>query len=460
MDAYFYNLNKRKNSTKVPSDSGTKFEIKLKDNTDFDNPVFIMNSNVTGYNYAAWNGAYYFIVGRKYITNSIFEITLEIDPMGTHKSEIKSSTQFVLRSSVSPDYTLIDNLYPTGYLPTIYQQSGNQMNLNSTGSYVLITKSSHGVQYFGLTLSDLLNLFDTLMLEKQEDLWAEIVHNAPAVIPSFLNVMDYIIGCRWVPFPVQTGYASQEIYLGYWRTHMSCPEYPPVLQYTDLTEAFTLHLHTGSKLFLNNPQFHRIIIYVPGCGEFPIDVSKCPSGTINVAFKIDSLGNVVGAVASGSGGTFNVIQRFSGALGKDVPISSSTGVAGGIAKIGAGVGSLVAAGIGIATGGMSAVAAAGLAGGGAVSIGSGIQNTIADVSTKGGIDSYALPPWGNQIMCTEIIYDITNQNGTINGYPCMKTLTLSSDGFYQCKDPQVDFGDDLFQKDKIISYMTEGFYIE
>lgn len=459
MKARFWYFDKRENSTKVPDGAYAEIEVKLKDNVDIDNPVFIMHNKVTLVNYMYWDGSYYFIVGRKYIGNETFEITCEIDALATTKTQIKESTQFVTRSTVSPDYSLIDNFYPTSYLPTVHQQVGSQLNLNSTGSYVLITKSANGVQYFGLTYSELLSLFGTVMLKKQDDLWAEITHNAPAIIPSFLNVMDFVIGCRWVPFPVQS-YTSRPIYLGYWDTGLTAPEYPPVLEYTDTTESFSLHLHTGTKQFLNCSQFHRVVVYIPGCGEVPVDVAKCPSGTINVAFKIDSLGNVVGAIASGSGGTFNVVQRFSGALGRDVPISSSTGVAGGIAKIGAGVGALVTAGVGIATGGMSALSGIGLGAGGLGSIGSGIQNAIADVSTKGGVDSYALPPFGNQIRCTETIYDITAQNANVNGYPCMKTLTLSSDGYYQIANPQVDFGDDIYVKDKIIEYMQGGFYIE
>ena len=71
-----------------------------------------------------------------------------------------------------------------------------------------------------------------------------------------------------------------------------------------------------------------------------------------------------------------------------------------------------------------------------------------------------VPPGHGNFYQTEVIYDITTQNGSINGYPCMKTLTLSSDGYYQIANPQVDFGDDIYVKDKIIEYMQDGFYIE
>ena len=454
MDVYFYNLNKRKNSTKVPTGTGDKKTVKLKDNTDFDNPVFIMNSNVTGYNYASWNGAYYFIVGRKYIGNELFEITMEVDALATHASEIKASTQYVIRSSVSPDYTLIDTFYPTFYKPTIIQQAGSSFALDSTGSYVLITKSADGIEYFGVSQSQLGNLFHTLMLEKQENLWDKVADIGQALGPAFLNVTDYIIGCKWIPFPLQGG-TGKQITLGAWDSGIYAIKYSEVLEIQNTSQSFSLTKFTGTKEFMNSSSFYRVTVYIPGCGETPIDIAKC-GANVTVNYKIDCLGNILCTISSGG----NNLTRVSGSLGREVPLSASVGVASGVSKIGAGVGALITAGVGVATGGIGVAAAAGLAGGGLASIGSGAQTMVADVATKGSIDSYAIGPSSLQMFLTEYKYDIPTQNGTINGYPCMKTLTLSSDGFYQCKDPQVDFGEDLYIKDKIIEYMQGGFYIE
>lgn len=458
MDAYFYNFNKRKNSTKVPTSTGDKKEVRLKDGTDFDNPVFIMQSNVTGYNYASWNGAYYFIVGRKYIANSIFEITMEIDPLATYASEIKASTQFVLRSSVSPDYTLIDTFYPTFYKPQVIQTKGTGLSFSDTGSYVLIVKTATGIKYYGITETTLSNIFNALMAEKQENLWADITDLAITILPGMLNVTDYIIGCKWIPFAVMAGQGFENIKLGYWDSGYSGSLYDKTLKTATVSQGFGTHLFTGTKEFMNNSQFYQITIFVPGCGEVPVDVAKMNNKNgLTVDFKIDVLGTVAGAIKNADG---QYIQRFSGSLGRDVPISSSEGVASGLATFGGGVAALVTAGVAGMTGGLGGLALAGAIAGGVGAMGSGAANIIPDVNTKGALGSYMVPPGHDSFYQTEIIYDITTQNGNINGFPCMKTLTLSSNGYYQCKDPQVDFGDDLFQKDRIISYMTEGFYVE
>ena len=349
---------------------------------------------------------------------------------------------------------MIDTFYPTFYKPTIIQQAGNSFALDSTGSFVLITKSADGIEYFGVSQSQLSTLFHTLMLEKQENLWDKVSDIGQALGPAFLNVTDYIIGCKWIPFPLQGG-TGKQITLGAWDSGIYAIKYSEVLEIQNTSQSFPLTKFSDTKEFMNSSGFYRVTVYIPGCGETPIDIAKC-GNDVTVNYKIDCLGNILCTIRSGG----NNLTRVSGSLGREVPLSASVGVASGVSKIGAGVGALISAGIGIATGGMSGVAAAGLAGGGIAGIGSGAQTMVADVATKGSIDSYAIGPGSLQMFLTEYKYDIPSQNGTINGYPCMKTLTLSSDGFYQCKDPQVDFGDDLFQKDKIISYMTEGFYIE
>ena len=456
MTANFYNLNKRRNSTKVPSDTGVAKTIVLKNGTDFDNPVFILAENMTGYNYVSWNGAYYFITGRKYIGNQTFEIICEVDPMATDASNIKASTQFVLRSSVSPDYTLIDNFYPTSYKPLVYQTPGSGVTFSDSGSYVLIVKSATGIIYYGITASGLELILDHIMGEKQETLWDTISDLGGTLGPAFLNATDYILGCRWIPFPVQ-GSLDTRINLGYWDSGVYGCKYDKTLKLASVAQGFVLHPFSGSKEFLNSNQFYQITIFVPGCGEIPIDASKCKmSSGLNVSFKIDVLGTISGCVTNDG----NILGRFSGSLGKDVPISSSEGVASGLAGIGGGVAALVTATAGALTGGVGGVALAGLIGGGVGAMGSGISNTVPDVNTSGSLSSYFIPPGHDNFYCKEIIYDITTQNGSINGYPCMKTLTLSSNGYYQIANPQVDFGEDIYIKDKIIEYMQGGFYIE
>lgn len=459
MQATFYNLAKRTDSTKIPTSTGTVISVNLKEGTDLDNPIFQMQTNVLGYNYLLFDGHYYFITGRRYVYNNLFEISCTIDALASYRSKIKSSTQYVLRSTVSPNYNLIDNSYATEAEPDV-RFSTTTMGLSDTGSYVLMTKSGNGVQYWGITEADLLSLLSSLFAEKQEDLWSTISDLTSTLGPALLDVTDYIIGCRWMPFSIPSGGNSSRIYLGYWDTHIDAKEYTTRFNFAG-GAVFSLPVYPETdpeKAFMNCSQYHSLSIFVPGCGETPIDYAKVQGTGVNIYPSVDVLGNVTGVIENSDN---EVIGRFYGTLGADVPISASNIGLGGFMSIGSGAGAIVGGISAIASGGASAVAeGAGDIASGALEVGSGILASIPDINTKGGVGSYLLARRCDLLCAMESRYKLVDLAPTQQGYPCMKTMTLGTNGFYMIKNPQVDFGDDLYIKTQIEGYMARGFYVE
>lgn len=119
MNITLYNFSKKKNSTGVPSGSGTTVTAVLKEPTDVLNPVFrLQSSTFTGNNFNYVSGIlmgktrYYRIVNSSYETNDIVLITCEEDYNATWRSDIKASDQFVMRSSDA-------NLYSAGIRPLL-----------------------------------------------------------------------------------------------------------------------------------------------------------------------------------------------------------------------------------------------------------------------------------------------------------------------------------------------------
>ena len=451
MTAEFYNFNKRRNSTAIPTGTGVKVTVNLKNETDFDNPVFILAGNYTSYNYVKWNGSYYYVVGHRYIRTGIYEVSCTIDSLATERSNIMSSTQYCLRSSVSPDYDLIDNFYPSKMKPTITQAnaSSSAFQLDDVGSIVLITISGMGVQYWSMTSIKFMTVLNTIMSTPQESLWGDIADAAQNAIPTLLKATDYIVGAKWIPFPVQSG-SSAEIKLGYWGTGITA-NLVPENKITGIDTGATFGIlweSTDQKKFLNCSSYRSVTVYVPGCGDIPIDYAKINGNNITVSVNGDLLGKIQCAIKNADG---EVIARTNGIVGCDIPVSSTNINLGSVSQVISGAVSTIAGAIG---GDPSAI------GFGLGSIGHGAQSAIPDVQTRGGVGAYVNPPNGKYIMCTEVHYDITEQNGAINGYPCMKTLTLSTAGYYQVRNPQVDFAGDLKIKEEIIQYMSSGFYVE
>jgi len=460
MDAAFYTLDKRRDSTKQPSGTGTVISVTLKEGSDFDYPVFLMQTNVTAFNYMKWNDHYYYITGRRFIHANLFEISCEIDALASCRGSIKSSSQYVLRTSVETlaNYNLIDNSYATEAEPELWHDR-KTIGMTDAGSYILVTKGGNGINYYGITESQLNSLLSSLLATKQENLWDTISNIGQTLGPSFLNVMEYIVGCRWMPFPIPSGGVSQNIYLGYWDSGISGKVYTTQLNLvSNPGGAYSLTVHPetdAKKAFMNCSQYHQCKVYVPGCGEIPIDFAKVNGSSINVSISVDVSGAVTAIIKNNDG---EILATNYGVLGADVPISGSGFNLGGIISAGSGAGTVVSAIATAATGGFGA--ALGEAAAGAIEIGTGIAAAIPDVNTKGGAGSYYIVDDLELLGVTEAVYKLTAQAPTQQGYPSMKIATLSSNGYYQIKNPQVDFGDDLTIKGLIENYMRIGFYIE
>lgn len=455
--ATFYNLSKRTDSTKVPTDAGTQISVTLKDGTDLDNPVFQMHTNVLGYNYMKFENAYYFITGRRFLYNNFYEISATIDALGTHRADIMGSSQYILRTSVTSlaNYKLIDNSYPTEAEPD-YNHFATTIGITNTGCYVLSVKSDEGIQYFIITRNQLETILDQIMATKQEDLWSTISDLVGSLGPSLLNASDYIIGCRWMPFPVPGG-TTYPIVLGYWPTGISAPEASTQYSFVSSSDiSLTVHPESDSKkAFMNSSQYHACTVFVPGCGEIPVDFGKVQGSTIKVNMTVDIAGVVTAIIKNTAG---EIIGRAHGTLGAEVPITASNVGAGGFGSVASGIGTMVTSLATVASGNIGGAVAEATAG--AVEIGTGIASSIPDVNTSGGAGSYMVPDGADLLRVQEWIYKLTPQAPTQQGYPSMKTSTLGTAGYYIIKNPQVDFGEDLYVKSQIESYMARGFYVE
>lgn len=457
MEAKFWLFDKRTDSTAVPSDPATKVTIVLKEGSDLDYPVFkISNKNILKANYMQWEGNYYFITGRRFINNEYFEISCEIDVLGTYRTDIMSSTQYVLRSTVSPDYTLIDSMYPTKAQPTIHSQTLTTLGANNTGHYVLITISGNGVVYYAMNQSEFNGFLSQIYGTPQEDWYDNIPQLGGSIVRSVLNVTDYIIGCKWVPFNKASG-GSDVVHLGYWTSNSAVTVYNATTPLKYASVPFTLYPTTGAtKAFMNCSAYHTVQISIPGCGTVPVDYAKFKGNNSGTAvINVDVLGSVTATIKNSDG---DVLALVSGSLGQDVPVSSNSMSVTGIAALGGGVGTAI--------GGVAKFAAGDYAGAledigeGAAGIASGAMASIPDVVTKGSVGSYYYEVNHLTVDVLEEVYDISPQAPTQQGYPCMKLLTLDTAGFYMIKNPQVAFGEDTQVKAKIENFMRVGFYVE
>lgn len=143
-----YSFSKYENSTKVPSGSaGTTYNGVLIEPCSVLNPVIKVNGiNGYSYNYAYIStfSRYYFITDWE-TQDGFWYLTLRVDPMGSFKTTIGSSTQFVERAAGAQDTYLVDTLYPTTgkYSAQVVELEQGLQDFIQTGWFVLnITGSS------------------------------------------------------------------------------------------------------------------------------------------------------------------------------------------------------------------------------------------------------------------------------------------------------------------------------
>lgn len=107
----YYTFSKRSKSTAQPT-GGTQVDVNLKDGTSLISPVFLLNySGRPTFNYANFEGRYYFVTDIKSVRNNLWEIYCEEDYLATAKTDIGSTSAMILYASGGSD-NIIDKRIP------------------------------------------------------------------------------------------------------------------------------------------------------------------------------------------------------------------------------------------------------------------------------------------------------------------------------------------------------------
>ena len=124
-----FNFKKRRNSTKVPSELGASFELKLKDGCSIYNPSFILSSmDPINYNYLKWNNKYYYIDDIILIRQGLWNVVCSLDVLASYRTEILNTSAFVAYSSNNYDPNIPDARLSSQAKPTITHTNNNLFN--------------------------------------------------------------------------------------------------------------------------------------------------------------------------------------------------------------------------------------------------------------------------------------------------------------------------------------------
>lgn len=445
MTVTFYTFSKKRNSTKIPSGSGTDIDVNLKEDTSLYHPTFHLTGNFPAFTYAKWQGIYYYVNDIISVGNGRYEIECDLDPMATERNNILSTTAFVVRSA-----SAYDNLVPDPEIcrkaDVIDMETGStslSSYFDGTGCYVMRTvggTSSSGINTY---IHSKASLAQTLGF-----IWSNDVLDAAwdTVIKAVFNPFQYIVSLKYTPlsysFLTTAGtVSSQTAYYGWWPdnysypspsyTHQHIPAFAidkPVRYYNDWRDY--------------DSRFTRAYIILPG-GELHVIPSAWLSQSLKLDFYFDII-NGEGAYRLWSDGyilaSFNAKLLFDFQIGQvdsTLPAVSS-GSVGMIAA--ASTGNLLATSI------MAA---------GAVS--DSVQPNPSINGTSVGVAGYGA---NKNVRIVAEYYDSTdypvNMGRMLNDNRTLSTLS----GYCQCANASVSSDLPAMYKEEINSMVNSGFYIE
>ena len=482
---YFGKVAKRKNSTLQGAVSAS-YDVLFKTPTSIDEPTITLHhAGDFDYNYAKYKENYYFVTDKVSRNNDLWEVSLELDPLATCKSEILNSTQFVTYSSNMTSIWLPDTRIPVQKNATVAQRS-TTMNFLFTdgGFYVLSAIGKDGCEIYCTDKTNLKKMISEIN-DWRTDLKDEIFQALPFPTPgdeteatanlytvmlqtgvvgnAYTDAPSCIRSCIWVPFFLSSfaDGGGTTIKLGVYDTNAtaySCKTSPVTntvsvqipWQFNDwwraICEEVYLYLPLVGMVVLSSDELiNQTSINVEwsatatdGCIAYRVSAGSQIIGTygancaVNYPIGISqqaSAGEIVQTALSG------IDRAISTAVHSSIsPISAASSVAGSVFE--------------------------GFMAGYDVE---NIRNTTHN-SCIGGIGGGAGVGLSLDLKCFTVAHPTViepAQMAATMGLPTMKPMTLSSlTGYCQCANAHVSAAVDAPILNKIDAYLNSGFYIE
>lgn len=476
--AVFYNLSKRKNSTKQPSGSGTSLSVELKSGTSLLSPTFLLSlSSRPAYDYIAFEGRYYFITDIVSVRNNLWEISASVDALATYKSTIGSSNALILYATGGRD-DIIDPRIGLDQSIAIHSNSkaitGWTINNITYGSIMI---SVTGVGSFGTyMLEDNSDLF-TMMGDSTN--WWDNVANIGSVEDA---LKQFFYGgsagdClkNAIALPITLTVSNPDPYLGP-SEQLNLGPYPaadsnqnpvwvhrvnnPIMKTTT-----TVNIPWQYNDWRRHKPYTEIQLYLPFIGVVNLDADELINAT---ALDIDYSLNIASgdlAVSVSADSPIKCVYTASTNVAMALPFGASNipitkQMSAAASAIATAVGTMAA----LISGGASGAAAiasgagAGMAAGAAASIGTGSQ------SGGGGLSGGASQGLFDHIMCTTITKALTDSQSDLNaviGKPVMAKNTIGSySGYVQTDGFSIDGDMTDTERDIINTAFNGGAFYE
>ena len=468
MKVRFYNFKKRVNSTAQPLGAlYTEKECILKEPTSEHDPVFEVAGAIDPtYNYCYvgdWE-KYYFIRDAVSVANGISQYICTEDILGTYKSDILSTSQYVAFSSDSSAYDKykVDNRVIASSIRVVKSISQSISFFSTSGTYIItVLNDATPAQCQGIGVSYALNAASMAALRN-----SLVDPTAWQAIQQFLggSPLESIFGCIWVPFAIDvtdanSPYGTHITDMRIGKTDVSVGNAIRLDGYVTKSEGVSLTL-TGVLRddFRRSEPYTTAVLHLPGVGCIDVSLADWITAQqiqITAIFEI-ATGNALYVLRDPDG---YIIQTASCCFASQCPLGQfNTNLQGAVNSIG----------------GMFGVAAAFTAG----AIGYGTAMTGLLIAGSNGVLSAAKHSpsisghVGGRVSSTiksvELtIFEIQTEDPDNAGYialkgrPVGKVVNMNSiTGYCQCSEASVEAAASGLELEEINNFLNNGFFIE
>ena len=302
----FWQLEKRTNSTMIPSGNGTRYACQIFDTCSMVTPRIRLNINGAAGNPTLLNYCYIDDLTRYYFVkdwvwlNGLWEAQLVEDVCATWRNNILNATEYVSRAASDFDGRVVDTLYPTiSNVEYAKVTATNPYNDNvETGNFILSTVCS-GYAGFGATTywrlsAQAFESLRTAMLSSADYLNISSSEISGDLTKALFNPYQYCVSCMWFPLTMPLGEAVTQLAFGWWTVPVedSASVVTAGLDTMYIYRAFAVPKHPQSAergSFLNISPYSRYTLYFPPFGEIALDGNKIgDAATIYAKVLIDA----------------------------------------------------------------------------------------------------------------------------------------------------------------------------
>lgn len=478
----FYNFAKKENSTARPSGDGTSYSCNINSATGIISPTISLGLPVTEaptFTYCfipAWH-RYYYVNEWRYVIGT-WEADLRCDVLATYRSQIGSSSLYVLRSSAAWNGDIVDTLYP---IKTTYTKesagTGNWLD-SSNGWYVVGVVGRVSGQIDPVGGVTYMVLDPAAFKEFREALFKDDLSWYKADDPDKDNGLDalgesltkmifdpfqYVRSCVWVPDKpvclkdqplIGNDIIATSWYIGFWiftttnGIRFLDPNYLAA-GYAEITIPKHPKAETRGE-YLNTAPYSTYNLQIPGIGIIPLDSSKLvKSSKIRIWHYFDAMSGTSWITIETAGepqGLQRVVLDY---------IPANLVVPVQLAQSGTGRISALQNIAGVAYD--AAVGSIGALGGAISSVLSMFQPQIQTIGQDGGIaaNTSTFP------LLQGVFYDVVDDDIDHHGRPLCEERVLSTiPGYIQCMDGDLAIDATEAEKNEIRAYLEGGFYYE